>query len=108
MLNVCKLLSDQFTAEKAANGALTEPLREVFADRATGKLDQCSAGDGQDKGGEEILKSPFWCLTALCFQSTTCHCLTRISAVNMNSNSNKFCTAIQSFCSIFYSCTVIL
>ena len=39
MVNVCKLLSDQFTAGKAANGALTEPLREVFADRATGKSD---------------------------------------------------------------------
>ena len=58
MVNVCKLLSDQFTAGKAANGALTEPLREVFADRATGQLDQCSAGDGQDKGGEGILKQP--------------------------------------------------
>ena len=58
VVNVCKLLSDQFTAEKAANGALTEPLREVFADRATGQLDQCSAGDGQDKGGEGILKQP--------------------------------------------------
>ena len=31
-----KVLFDQFTAEKAADGALTEPLSEVFADRATG------------------------------------------------------------------------
>ena len=47
-----------------ARGALTEPLREVLL-----IVQQASAGDGQDKVGEEILKSPFRCLTALCFQA---------------------------------------
>ena len=48
MVNVCKLLSDQFTAEKAANGmgkgCFNRAIKRGFADRATGKLaDQCTA-----------------------------------------------------------------
>ena len=35
MVNVCKLLFDQFTAEKAANGAVKRAITRGFTDRAS-------------------------------------------------------------------------
>ena len=65
-----KVLFDQFTAEKAANGWLREPLREVLlivnqASWPVGPV-HCSAMVKIRRQWD--FSSPFRCLIALCFQ----------------------------------------